>query len=290
MASKKLPSWQFYPGDWMKDTDLRSVSSGARGLWIDMLCLMHESGRRGYLQVNGRPASLEQIARMTGNSTEEATRYLQELETSGVFSRTKDGIDGDGCIYSRRMVRDEANKKVWRENGRKGGNPKYKNPADSVDDLGNQNSNQNGQGGDNQNGRSSSSTSVKKSLSPARVRDGEERGEEPAASTSAQPPAIPDEVFSYAVNVLGWLTPDVLLASLLMDYPSDWVIAGMKILAEKPRRLRSPAYLRGVLQGFARNGGSPDDDDSRRNPSRTNAGAANRKPADFSDVESGARL
>ncbi len=43
----KLPSFQFYPGDWMKDPALRSVSLEARGLWMDMLCLLFESVRRG---------------------------------------------------------------------------------------------------------------------------------------------------------------------------------------------------------------------------------------------------
>jgi hypothetical protein len=63
----KLPFFKFYPGDWMKDPALRSVSIAARGLWIDMLCLMHESDRRGYLQhATGKPVTAEQLARMTG--------------------------------------------------------------------------------------------------------------------------------------------------------------------------------------------------------------------------------
>ena len=98
----KLPSFQFYPGDWMKDPTLRSISLEARGLWIDMLCLLSGSGRRGYLQhVTGKPVSDEQLARMTGGSSEQVSRLLQELEDSGVFSRTEHGM-----IYSRRMIRD----------------------------------------------------------------------------------------------------------------------------------------------------------------------------------------
>ena len=85
----KLPSLQFYPGDWMKDPAVRSVTVAARGLWIDMLCLMHESDRRGYLQhATGRPVSAEQLARMTGCSASEVARLLRELEECGVFSRT----------------------------------------------------------------------------------------------------------------------------------------------------------------------------------------------------------
>lgn len=47
----KLPSFQFYPGDWLKDPDLRICSLAAKGLLIDMLCYMHESQERGVLLV-----------------------------------------------------------------------------------------------------------------------------------------------------------------------------------------------------------------------------------------------
>lgn len=118
----KLPAFQFYPGDWMKDPSVRSLSYAARGLWTDMLCLMHASDRRGYLQLNGKPVTAEQLARMTGGSTDEVSRLLQELENSGVFSCTDHGV-----IYSRRMVRDEKKRQKCSVAGRKGGgNPKLR--------------------------------------------------------------------------------------------------------------------------------------------------------------------
>ncbi len=122
----KLPAMQFYPGDWMKDPALRSVSIAARGLWIDMLCLMHECDRRGYLQhVTGKPVTAEQLARMTGCSTDELSQLLQELEDSGVFSRTEHGV-----LYSRRLVRDERLRSKRRASGRLGGNPVLLNQTD----------------------------------------------------------------------------------------------------------------------------------------------------------------
>ncbi len=134
MASQqKLPYFPFYAGDWMKDTSLRSVSIAARGLWFEMLCLMHESERRGFLQINGKPPTLEQLARMTGCSTEEASRCLLELETALVFSTTNDGI-----IYSRRMKRDEEKRRNAIKNGKLGGNPKLKegvNPRDKENET-----------------------------------------------------------------------------------------------------------------------------------------------------------
>jgi hypothetical protein len=75
-----------------------------------MLSLMFESARRGYLQFNnGKIVSAESLARMTGNSTDDTSCWLRELEYSGVLSRTD-----DGCIYSRRQVRDESEREQWR--------------------------------------------------------------------------------------------------------------------------------------------------------------------------------
>jgi hypothetical protein len=37
------PSFQFYPGDWSKNANLRHCSPAARGVWVDILCLLHDS-------------------------------------------------------------------------------------------------------------------------------------------------------------------------------------------------------------------------------------------------------
>jgi len=34
-SASKRPAFQFYPGDWRRDTALQSVSLAARGLWIE---------------------------------------------------------------------------------------------------------------------------------------------------------------------------------------------------------------------------------------------------------------
>lgn len=113
----KLPGFMFYPGDWMKDPALRSVSISARGLWTDMLCLMFESDRRGYLQhATGKVVTAEQLARMTGCSTDDVSRLLQELNDSGVSASTEHGV-----IYSRRMVRDERKRQLCSDAAKRGG-------------------------------------------------------------------------------------------------------------------------------------------------------------------------
>lgn len=114
----KAPSFQFYPGDWLHDSALRLISVGARGLWIDMMCVMHQSEPYGYLKVNHKVILPVNLARIVGLSLPETEGYLSELEEAGVFSR-----DADGAIYSRRMVRDEELRQKRRAGGTLGGNP-----------------------------------------------------------------------------------------------------------------------------------------------------------------------
>ncbi|WP_186263318.1 hypothetical protein [Burkholderia gladioli] len=114
----KRPSFQFYPGDWMNDAALRMVSVGARGLWIDMMCIMHQGSEYGYLKVNGKVILASNLARMTGSTLEETEGFLGELEAAGVFSR-----DDEDCIFSRRMIRDEKVRQARAAGGSKGGNP-----------------------------------------------------------------------------------------------------------------------------------------------------------------------
>jgi hypothetical protein len=112
VAGKRLPWTKFEPRAWLTDQRLRVCSLAARGLWIDLLCLMWDSDRRGYLLVNGKSPTLDALARLVGASTAEISRHLQELEDSGVCSRDTSDVP---VLYSRRMVREEADRAGTRE-------------------------------------------------------------------------------------------------------------------------------------------------------------------------------
>ena len=114
----KRPAFQFYPADWRKDPALSACSLSARGLWIELMCIAHESDLYGHLSINERAMTPQQIARMVGDSPATVAKLLDELERAGVFSRNADGV-----IYSRRMVKDERLRNVRAESGRLGGNP-----------------------------------------------------------------------------------------------------------------------------------------------------------------------
>lgn len=115
------PWLKFYPSDWRADPALRVCSISARGLWMEMLCLMHDSQTRGSLMVNGRPVTPRQLASLAGCSVDEVETALTELEEAGVFSR-----EPDGTIYSRRMRRDDDKARRDKANGSVGGNPSLK--------------------------------------------------------------------------------------------------------------------------------------------------------------------
>ena len=117
------PWLQFYPSDWRGDPKLRICSLAARGLWIEMIALMHEANPRGHLLVNGIAPNEQQLSALTGTNAEQVSIWLSELESAGVFSRTDSGV-----IYSRRMTRDEQKAEISRKNGLQGGRPKKPGP------------------------------------------------------------------------------------------------------------------------------------------------------------------
>lgn len=112
---------KFYPAKWRADPALKNCSLAARGLWIEMLCIMHEAPRRGFLMVKGVVVTDRQLSFQAGAPIREVATLIAELEAAGVFSR-----DFDGTIYSRRMCDDEEKLEIDRANGKTGGNPRLK--------------------------------------------------------------------------------------------------------------------------------------------------------------------
>ncbi len=109
-------------------------SLAARGLWIELLALMHEAHPYGHLVVRGNVPSTAQIASLARTDADTVAAALAELESHGVFSR-----DEHGRIVSRRMVRDHAKRERDRLNGGLGGNPRLKGArggSTGVDDEG----------------------------------------------------------------------------------------------------------------------------------------------------------
>jgi hypothetical protein len=117
--SGRLPAFQFYPADWRKDPGVQSLDYETRGIWFEMLCLMHESEERGVLLLNGQPIPDSALCRLLGLDNQNLTTAITTLLTYGVAHRREE----DGAIYNRRMVKDEALRIIRKNAGSLGGNP-----------------------------------------------------------------------------------------------------------------------------------------------------------------------
>jgi hypothetical protein len=110
---------QWYPADWRADNGVQSLSFHDRGVWFELLNIMHSTSERGVLAINGAPMSDEMIARLLGLDNQSVNQTLSNLLTYGVAKRRQE----DGAVYSKRMVEDEKLSQVRREAGKMGGNP-----------------------------------------------------------------------------------------------------------------------------------------------------------------------
>lgn len=120
----KSPGFWFFTGDWMKDPELRFCSLFARGLLVDLLCILFEAKEQGYASnPDGTPRTDEQIAdAVAGGSRDQKLAALAELERSGVLSR-----DSRGVLFSRRIARLAELSSERRKSGSKGGSKRQAN-------------------------------------------------------------------------------------------------------------------------------------------------------------------
>lgn len=117
----KRPSFQFYPADWRNNAKLRRCSEAARGAWMDILCVLHDSDEYGVLRW-----PLADIARAAGVNLKLARELVQKDVLKGGDSVCEPYIytprsgrvlgdpvvlvqaeDGEPCWYCSRFVRDE---------------------------------------------------------------------------------------------------------------------------------------------------------------------------------------
>jgi hypothetical protein len=125
----KSPGFWFFTGDWMKDPELRFCSLFARGLLVDLLCILFEAKEQGYASnPDGTPRTDGQIAdAVSGGSREEKLAALAELERSGVLSR-----DSRGVLFSRRIARLAELSDTRKQNGSKGGSKRQAKPKQTA--------------------------------------------------------------------------------------------------------------------------------------------------------------
>ncbi len=74
----KRPSLQFYPADWLKDTDLQMCSMNTIGIWINLICRMWEVKEEGILK-----GKAGELALLVGARPSEFKRFLSEAGKHG---------------------------------------------------------------------------------------------------------------------------------------------------------------------------------------------------------------
>lgn len=131
----RRPSFQFYPADWLGNANLRRCSHAEKGVWLDVLCLMHDAPEYGVLRW-----PLADIARAVGCQAGDLEALIAKdvlkgsdgyLEAGFIYvprSGRKDGSPIEliapqtGPVwYSSRMVRDEYVRQHRGEGSRFGG-------------------------------------------------------------------------------------------------------------------------------------------------------------------------
>jgi hypothetical protein len=129
----KLPALQWYPGDWRKDVGIQSLSYHDRGVWFEMLMLMHESPVRGKLMIGGKAASEDLIAGVLHLDIETFRGTVTTLLDRGICDRDS----RTGALMNRRMVRDEEGRsrnrrklEKWRKDKKIKGNGNQKETPD----------------------------------------------------------------------------------------------------------------------------------------------------------------
>jgi uncharacterized protein YdaU (DUF1376 family) len=128
MSREDLPHIRFYIGDWRRDVGVQSLSYHYRGIWLELLMLMHCSEQRGRLVLLGKPMSDDSISRLLGLSRQEGAKAIQVLLESAVASR-----DSDGALICRRMIREAQISQARKEAGSKGLAKRWQNPDNGTD-------------------------------------------------------------------------------------------------------------------------------------------------------------
>ena len=126
--SKKLPAFHFYTGDWWKDDGVMVLDCEERGAWSQMLFIMHDAKRRGYLEINGQPYPTEALSRKIAINPEKLETILEKIIQFGIASVEKK----TGILYSRRLVLEEEKRQTYENNGKNGGRPKNQTETKTI--------------------------------------------------------------------------------------------------------------------------------------------------------------
>lgn len=126
----KNPQDTFWWKDWEEDPVLKLCSLAAQGLWMRLLCVAAKSEPYGYVLIEGRVPSHDDLAVLIGRPVAEVTPLIEELGRREVYS-----VDAKGRIYNRRMVKKARERAIAIKNGKKGGNPNLRKTTENSEGV-----------------------------------------------------------------------------------------------------------------------------------------------------------
>lgn len=123
----KRPSFQFYPADWRGNAKLRRCTHAERGIWIEVMCLLHDAEEYGALRWPLADIALavgckvHDLAKLRGKGVlkgadagEQCEAFRYTPRHAGKAGTPVTLIEGQAgpVWYSSRMVTDEHNRKL----------------------------------------------------------------------------------------------------------------------------------------------------------------------------------
>jgi hypothetical protein len=119
------PYLALYTGDWKKDPNLSLCSPATRGIWIDLLCSLHDA------HVSQLTATPEQFSRLCRCDIGSMLSALHELQNTG--AATVSEREGSFTVICRRMKKAEEISTVRAFAGSKGGAKAQAKPKQTLD-------------------------------------------------------------------------------------------------------------------------------------------------------------
>lgn len=92
----KRPSFQFYPADWQANSNLRRCTHEEKGIWMDVMCLLHDQEQYGVITW-----PLKEIALAIGCSLAK----LKGLVTKGILKGIDSSAECEPLVYTPRSGR-----------------------------------------------------------------------------------------------------------------------------------------------------------------------------------------
>jgi len=102
LAVAKAPARQIYIKDWLSDEKLGRCRPETRGIWMDVICHMHQDGGTGVFRAT--PEELMRLCRCTSAELERSLIDLKKTKAANVTRR-----NGNVTLTNRRLQREHKN-------------------------------------------------------------------------------------------------------------------------------------------------------------------------------------